>query len=145
MTKATEGSRHAETAARLAVVITRLNRQLRQTTPGGLTLSQWSALVTVEGNQPLRIGDLADHEGFSAPTATRLVASLEEAGLLTRTGGPTDRRTWYVELTQAGRDKLDRARTVRTASLAQRLAALRAAEVDRLLELLPLLESLLEE
>lgn len=141
----TSESKHAATAARLAVAITRLNRQLRHNSPGGLTLSQWSALVTIESHQPLRIGDLAEHEGFSAPTATRLIAGLEEAGLVERTGGPTDRRIWYVALTDAGREKLTWARTVRTAALAQRLAGLPATDVDRLLDLLPLLESLVDD
>jgi DNA-binding MarR family transcriptional regulator len=134
---------YAETAARLRVAVARLARQLRQHSPGGLTPSQWSALVTVEDNQPLRIGDLADREGVSAPTATRLVASLEDAGLLTRTTDPADRRTAYVALTVAAVDKLEWARGVRTASLAQRLSAMPEEDVRRLVELLPLLESFL--
>lgn len=139
----TEPVAYAETAARLRVAVARLARQLRQHSPGGLTPSQWSALVTVEDNQPLRIGDLADREGVSAPTATRLVASLEDAGLLTRTTDPADRRTAYVALTAAAVDKLEWARGVRTASLAQRLSAMPEADVRRLVELLPLLESFL--
>jgi DNA-binding MarR family transcriptional regulator len=134
---------YAETAARLRVVVARLARQLRQQSPGGLTPSQWSALVAVEGNQPLRIGDLADREGVSAPTATRLVASLEQSGLLSRTTDPADRRTAYVALTAEGTAKLEWVRSVATASLAQRLSAMPDADVRRLDELLPLLESFL--
>jgi DNA-binding MarR family transcriptional regulator len=133
----------ADAAARLRLVVARLARQLRQNSPGGLTLSQWSALVTVEAHVKLRIGDLADREGFSAPTATRLVASLEEQGLLSRSGDPDDRRTSYVTLTEAGREKLEWARNVRTASLARRLGTLPEGSVDRLMEALPLLEMLL--
>jgi DNA-binding MarR family transcriptional regulator len=136
---------YGETAARLRVAIARLARQLRQHSPGGLTPSQWSAMATVEDNGPLRIGDLADREGVSAPTATRLVASLEELGLVSRTSSPTDRRTAYVSLTEAGRDKISWARAARTASLAERLAAMPDADVRRLIELLPLLESFLND
>jgi DNA-binding MarR family transcriptional regulator len=132
---------YAETAARLRVAVARLARQLRQHSPGGLTPSQWSALVTVEGNGSLRIGDLAEREGVSAPTATRLVASLEDAGLLARKADPADRRTAYVALTDEGHAKLAWARGVTTASLAQRLSAMPDDDVRRLLELLPLLES----
>jgi DNA-binding MarR family transcriptional regulator len=132
---------YAETAARLRVAIARLARQLRQHSPGGLTPSQWSALVTVEDSESLRIGDLADREGVSAPTATRLVASLEEAGLLDRRTDPADRRTSYVALTDEGHAKLEWARGVGTASLAQRLSAMPDDDVRRLSELLPLLES----
>jgi DNA-binding MarR family transcriptional regulator len=134
---------YGETAARLRVAIARLARQLRQQSPGGLSPSQWAALASVEEHEPLRIGDLADREGVSAPTATRLVASLEELGLLARTTDPADRRTAYVSLTEAGHEKLEWARGVRTASLAQRLSAMPEADVRAVVELLPLLESLL--
>jgi len=135
-------SLHAEAAARLRVAITRLQRQLRQQTVGDLTLSQWSALVTVEMHGPMRIGDLAEREGVSAPTATRLVASLEERGLLSRETDSTDRRSSYVSVTPAGVEQLDWARKVRTAKLAQRLARLDDADIHRLLDVLPLLEAL---
>jgi DNA-binding MarR family transcriptional regulator len=143
MTTTAESVQYAETAARLRVAVARLARQLRQHSPGGLTPSQWSALVSVEDHESLRIGDLADREGVSAPTATRLVASLEEAGLLSRATDPADRRTAYVGLTDAGREKLEWSRQVRTASLVQRLLAMPEADVRQLVELLPLLESLL--
>lgn len=133
---------YGETAARLRIAVARLARQLRQSSPGGLTLSQWSALVSVEDHEPLRIGDVAEYEGVSAPTATRLVASLEDAGLLSRNSDPSDRRTVYIALTDLGREKLEWARGVRTASLAQQLAEMPEAELRRLIDLLPLLESL---
>jgi DNA-binding MarR family transcriptional regulator len=133
----------AETAAQLRVLIARLARQLRQHGPGDLTLSQWSALATVEQHAPLRIGDLADRERVSAPTATRLVAMLAEAGLLERTSDPADRRSAYVALSQQGKDKLEWTRSVRTASLATRISELPDGDADRLREMLPLLEQLL--
>jgi DNA-binding MarR family transcriptional regulator len=136
---------HAEAAARLRVAITRLQRQLRQQTVGALTLSQWSALVTVEMHGPMRIGDLAEREGVSAPTATRLVASLEEGGLLSRETDSTDRRSSYVSVTSAGVEQLEWARKVRTAKLAQRLATLDEDDIHRLLAVLPLLEALAAE
>lgn len=136
---------HAETAARLRVLIARLARQLRQHSPGGLTPSQWSALAMVDAHGPLRIGDLADREGVSAPTATRVVASLEEVGLLSRTSDPADRRTSYIALTEAGREKLESTRRSQSTELVQRLSAMPAQDVRKLGELLPVLESLLTE
>jgi DNA-binding MarR family transcriptional regulator len=143
--QAHEVATHAETAARLRVVIARLARQLRQHSPGGLTPSQWSALATVEAHGPLRIGDLADREGVTAPTATRVVASLEEAGLLSRASDPSDRRTSYIALTQEARDKLEATRGLHTTELVQRLSDMPGADVQRLRDLLPILESLLAE
>src|SRR3954451_4600279 len=115
---------HAEAAARLRVAITRLQRQLRQQSVGDLTLSQWSALVTVEMHGPMRIGDLAEREGVSAPTATRLVASLEERGLVAREVDTSDRPSSFVFGTSSGVHQLDWPGKVRTAKLPQRLATL---------------------
>ena len=136
---------HAEIAARLRVLIARLARQLRQHSPGGLTPSQWSALATAEVHGPLRIGDLADREGVTAPTATRVVASLEEAGLLSRTSDPSDRRTSYIALTEEARDKLEATRRIQSTELVQRLSGMSATDVQHLVDLLPILESLLAE
>lgn len=136
---------HANAAARLRLAIARLNRQMRQQSVGDLTLSQWSALVTVEQHGPLRIGDIADREGVSAPTATRLVASLEERGLLARETDATDRRSSHVSITDSGRGQLEWARQAGTAKLAQRLSTLADQDVQRLLDVLPLLEQLAAE
>jgi DNA-binding MarR family transcriptional regulator len=136
---------HADAAARLRVAVARLARHLRQQTLGDLTLSQWSALVTVESRARLRIGELADREGVSAATATRLVASLESAGLVERELDPEDRRSSRVSLTAQGRDLLEWARQRRNARLAQRLSQLSEPDVRRLLDVLPVLESLAGE
>ena len=136
---------HADAAARLRIAITRINRALRQQSVGELTLSQWSALVTIETHGPMRIGDLSEYEGVSAPTATRLVASLEEKDLVERTPDATDRRSSYVSIADRGRQELEWARQVRTAKLAQRLSTLPEADVRRLLDVLPLLEALVSD
>ena len=133
---------HAEAAARLRVAITRLNRQLRQQSVGDLTLSQWSALMTIELHGPMRIGDVAEREGVSAPTATRLVAMLEEKALVERTPDATDRRSSYVAISDRGREQLEWARQARTARLARRLSTLDDRDVRRLYDVLPLLEQL---
>jgi DNA-binding MarR family transcriptional regulator len=136
---------HADAAARLRVAVARLTRHLRQTAPGELTLSQCSSLVTVETQGPVRVGDVAEREGVSAATATRLVARLEELGLVARATDAVDRRSWLVTLTPAGRAKLEWARRRRTERLAQRLSTLPPADVQRLLDALPVLESLVED
>ncbi|HWC35842.1 MAG TPA: MarR family transcriptional regulator [Mycobacteriales bacterium] len=143
--QASDSLTNAEIAARLRVLIARLARQLRQHSPGGLSPSQWSALAMVDSHGQLRIGDLADREGVSAPTATRVVASLEELGLLSRTSDPSDRRTSYIALTAEGQDKLESTRRSQSTELVQRLSAMPAQDVRRLVELLPVLESLLTE
>ena len=133
---------HADAASRLRLAIARLARQLRQQTLDELTLTQWSALVTVETHEPVRIGDLADREGVSPATATRVVAVLEQHGLVDRSADAADRRSWRVSLTDHGRRELARMRRIRTARLAQRIAALDPDDARRLVDLLPVLELL---
>ena len=135
---------HAEAATRLRAAIARLNRRLRQQTVGQLTLSQWSALVAVESAGRMRIGDLAAHEHVSAPTATRLVASLEMEGLLRREVDDEDRRSTLVSLADPGRHALAELRRRRTEALAARLAALSPDDLSRLTSALPVLEQLSE-
>ena len=134
---------HAEAAGRLRAASARLNRWLRQQQPiGDLTLSQWSALVTVEEHGPLRPGELAEREHVSAPTATRLAASLEAIGYVARSTDTADRRSSFLSLTDAGRTALQQLRRERTAQLARRLAELDPADLAGLTAALPVLERL---
>ena len=142
MTAPTATQTHAEVATRLRTVIARLNQQLRQETVGTLTLSQWSALVAIETAGPMRIGDVAEHEHVSAPTATRLVASLEDAGLISRAVDDGDRRSALVALAEPGRRALAEVRRKRTEALTARLAGWTEGDLDRLTDALPLLERL---
>ena len=130
------------TSARLMVAIGRLHRWLRPTGDERLTLSQWSALVTIADSSRVRIGDLVEREAVSAPTATRLVASLEELGLVSRAVDPDDRRSALVSATPRGKALLRKARTLRTERLSARLAALGEAELAQLVDALPVLERL---
>jgi DNA-binding MarR family transcriptional regulator len=109
---------------------------------GDLTLSQWSALATVEESGPLRIGELAEREHMSAPTATRVAAALEERGLVTRVVDAADRRSTLLSLAPQGAAMLQQVRRERTAQLAGRLARLDPADVARLMDALPVLEQL---
>jgi DNA-binding MarR family transcriptional regulator len=145
VTTATPPLVQAAAASRLRAAIARLNRMLRQQTVGELTLSQWSALITVESSSGLRIGELADREHVSAPTATRLVAALEAQGLVSRVTDANDRRSAFIAVTEAGAAALAEARRARTASLASRLARMSAEDLQRLLDALPVLERLSEE
>src|SRR5437867_653325 len=58
--------------------------------------------------QPLRMGDLAARLGLTARTITTLVDALEREGLLARRPDATDRRATLIELTDTGREYIDR-------------------------------------
>ncbi|HVB51307.1 MAG TPA: MarR family transcriptional regulator, partial [Acidimicrobiales bacterium] len=75
-------------AVRLRLALVRLSRALRQGNTAGLSASQLSALATIDEYGPLRLSALAERESIGAPVATRVVASLEELGLVTRSDDP---------------------------------------------------------
>lgn len=131
--------------ARLRLVVGRLTRVLRQSGSGGLTSSQLSALSWLDTVGPQRIGDLAAREGVGAPSMTRIVAALADAGLVSRTPDPADARSVRVATTAHGRNRLVSLRAAREAVLARRIDALEPAERLVLSRALPVLERLLDE
>jgi DNA-binding MarR family transcriptional regulator len=76
---------------------------------------------------------------------TRIVASLTEAGMVTRVADPNDRRSARVRITPAGERALERMRTRKNAFLLRRLDELTFEEQQRATELVELLEHLLAE
>ena len=60
------------------------------------------------GDSPLRVTDLADLLGVDPPTVTRKVQHLERLGFVTRGADAEDGRATRIQLTQDGRDTLDR-------------------------------------
>ncbi len=55
----------------------------------------------------LRMSDLAAQVALSPSGLTRAVDKIEEAGLVARVSCPSDRRGAFVQLTEAGRERLD--------------------------------------
>ncbi|MDP9247671.1 MAG: MarR family transcriptional regulator [Candidatus Dormibacteraeota bacterium] len=132
-------------AARLRLAVTRLNRRLRAEADSGLTASGISALATIGRRGPLPLGELAAAEGVKPPTMTATVAALEAEGLVARSADGRDRRVSKVSLTARGRQRLDRARTRKTAYLAARLERLDEVQLEQLDRAVALFELVLEE
>ena len=118
----------AELAARLRLAVSRLARRLRRESASDVTASQLSALYTIARLGPLTLGDLSAAEGVRPPTMTRVVASLEQLGLVARTVDPADRRCARVAVTGRGEDLLESSRHRKDAFLASRLRALSTEE-----------------
>ena len=75
----------AQLAEQLRVAITRLNRRLRQTRPvGELTQNQLSVLASLDLAGALTPRELSDAERVQPPTMTKVIAKLEERGLIQR-------------------------------------------------------------
>src|SRR5687768_16873093 len=109
-----------EVASRLRLAIARMARRLRQNSGTDLTAALTAALATVEGRGPITPSELASVENVKRPTATRIVARLEEQGLVERTGDPDDRRSFLVAVTPHGTALLSRLRKHKNAYLAKR-------------------------
>ncbi|MBW3641224.1 MAG: MarR family transcriptional regulator [Actinobacteria bacterium] len=108
----------------------RLARRMRaEQSDSSLTLSQTSALATLERKGPLTPRELAAQERVQPPSMTRIAAALEVAGLVTRTGHPTDGRQVLLAASPAGAALLREDRRRRDAWLAQRLRELEPDEV----------------
>jgi DNA-binding MarR family transcriptional regulator len=120
-------------------------RRLRQEAGGGLSPTLISALASIENRGPMTPSELADRERIKRPTATRIIGSLEERGLVGRTADPADGRSSLIAVTPDGRDLLRTLRTRKDAYLAERLRALPAADRETLARAVDLLEHMLEE
>ncbi len=70
-------------------------------------------LRALAADGPASISGLAGRLGLDATTVTRQVAGLEDDGLVRRRRDPSDARVCRVELTPAGRRRMDSVRTAR--------------------------------
>ena len=117
-------------ASALRLSVMRLGRRMRaERADSSLTLSQTSALATLERNGPLTPRELAARERVQPPSMTRIAAALEAAGLVTRTDHPTDGRQVLLAASPAGVALLREDRRRRDVWLAQRLHELEPDEV----------------
>jgi DNA-binding MarR family transcriptional regulator len=131
-----------EAAGRLRLAVVRLARQIRQNARSGVTPSQLSALSTLDRHGPMRLADLADHEGIARSTITRLVRQLEETGFITRDADPQDGRCAIATLSPKGEDLLRDARGRARAFLAERIAGLPDLTTEQIADVATVLERL---
>ena len=133
----------AELASTLRVSVMRLGRRLRaERVVTDLSLTQMAALGTLDRHGPLTPRELADHEKVQPPSMTRVLAGLEERGLILRTPHETDGRQHLVSLTPDAKALLKEDRRRRDAWLAQRLAELSQEEREVLRAAAPVIERL---
>jgi DNA-binding MarR family transcriptional regulator len=123
----------AALASELRTTVMRLARRLRnQRTDDSLSLSQLAALGTLSRHGALTPSELAAHERVQPPSMTRLLAKLEDAGLVTRTAHPTDGRQVLVAVSTEGLARIKADRRQRDAWLAQRMRDLPVEDLEAL-------------
>jgi DNA-binding MarR family transcriptional regulator len=130
-------------ASALRLAVMRLARRLRgERSDTSLTISQIAALSTLERTGPLTPRELAAAERVQPPSMTRITASLEAAGLVSRTDHPTDGRQVLLAASAEGVALVREDRRRRDAWLAQRLQDLPPEDVDVLRRAAVVLERL---
>jgi DNA-binding MarR family transcriptional regulator len=138
----------AALATAMRISISRLARRLRveRLGLGGtetvLSDIQLAALAALARHDSMTPGELAEHEKVQPPSMTRVIAVLEERGLVRREPHATDRRQVVLTVTNEGRDVVQRVRRRREAWLAQRMQELTPDERQILLAAAPILEKL---
>ncbi len=96
-----------ETAREVRKAVVRLARRLRTQRQGhGVTNTGVSVLSQLYRHHALTPSALAQAERVTPQTLTRVLAALEERGLIARRGDPSDGRQSLLELTPAGIDVL---------------------------------------
>ncbi len=132
-------------ASHLRLTIARTARRLRQEGGTELSPSMTAALATIECHGPITPSELAARERIQRPTATRVIARLEEMGLIARTADPQDGRSSLVAVTPDATALLAEQRTRKTAFLAERLDRLGVADRAALERAADVLERMLAE
>ncbi|MGN5732937.1 MarR family winged helix-turn-helix transcriptional regulator [Arthrobacter psychrochitiniphilus] len=129
-------------AAELRVAVMRTSRRIRaEAATGELSPGRYSVLAGLMG-APRTVGELAAREQIAAPSMTRIVNDLVVAGFVSRGENPLDKRQVRISITSLGSGALLQARSMRTAWLAQRLAALTPAQQATLHEASMILQAM---
>lgn len=127
----------------LRIAIMRLARRLRtERVSDALTPSQLAVLATLMREGSLSPGELAAAERVQPPSMTRILNSLQTAGMVTRAPHPTDGRQVLYETTAAGRTLVTQDRQRRDHWLSQRLSGLTPEQRQTLDRAVPILNQL---
>ncbi len=133
-------------AVTLRIAISRLARRIRAERAAGglpeLSDTQFAALAALVRHGTMTPGELAEGEKVQPPSMTRVIAVLEERGLLARAPHPADKRQVALTATAEGRSLVEQVRRLREAWLARRLRELSAQERSVLRAAAPVLEKL---
>jgi len=116
-----------------------IRNEVRRHRTTSLSVADFRVLLYVNVNGGTGLSPIADHVGFSVPSASRVVERLLQDGLLRRETFPEDRRRVVLTLTEAGSREIARARDAAGRYLGQRLDTLDAEaqeEMTRSLQLL---------
>lgn len=104
--------------------------------PSEMTLMIIIAKWTDSAEEGLKVSEISRLLGFTPPTITQLINSLETKGMVERHADPSDRRVVRVKLTERGKELTRKAKKHRDARLDALVQYLGEQESTQLAELL---------
>jgi DNA-binding MarR family transcriptional regulator len=120
---------YQDMATSLHAAAIRLLRTLRrEDAASGISAPRLSALSVLVFGGPMSLAELADAEQVRAPTMSRIVEALVQAGLATREPHPSNRRMVRIAATAEGKRLLEAGRERRVRALTGRIARLADSE-----------------
>jgi DNA-binding MarR family transcriptional regulator len=145
MTRAFSLEIETETVDRLRTVLAKASRRLRLThSDDDMSPSQREVFAAIVRNGPLRLSDLAAREGINATMLSRIVAKLEERGLIIRNLDARDGRVVHLSASPEGVALHQTMRLERTLALGEAVAHLTPSKQRVIVMALPALEELVE-
>ncbi|MEU9387962.1 MarR family transcriptional regulator [Streptomyces sp. NPDC048279] len=119
---------------RITYLSTRARQHERLMALAGVPLDRAAValLRQIADSEPLRPGELAQRLGVEASHVTRTVQQLQRTGHVTRAPDPDDRRAQRIELTDAGREAVDRVRDAGARGMQLALATWKPEELREL-------------
>lgn len=136
-------AKRAAVADRFHSIAIALLRRVREAdAETGLGPARLSALSVLVFGGPQSLRDLAAAEQVTPPTMSKIVAALEEDGLVARAPSGSDRRSIVLRATRKGEQVMRRGRARRLARFEELLKKASGAEMQSLSEAANILERL---
>ncbi|MTE11341.1 MarR family winged helix-turn-helix transcriptional regulator [Nocardia aurantiaca] len=133
-------------AGELSLAVVRLTRHLRgRRADAQISLTQLSALATLNREGAMTPGALAAKERVQPPSMTRVIASLSEMDLVERNPHPTDGRQIIVSLSNAGRALIADENQAREAWMTDQLSRLSPDQVAVLAQAVGIMKQIVDE
>ena len=127
----------------LVGLVDRLSSQMRpesdeEWTDLELTMPQFRAICLL-GQGPERMGNIAGHLSTSMSSATSMIDRLVDKGLVERAPDPSDRRVVTCQLTDRGREEMDRFSRIHQLRLTRMAGRLTMEELQTVVDAMEIL------
>ncbi|MDQ1546882.1 MAG: hypothetical protein QOH69_1786 [Actinomycetota bacterium] len=136
-----DDARLLATASELRVLVAKLRRRLAdQASPGDFTPSQAAVLTRLLSEGPATLTTLAKAEAMRPQSMSAIISALQAGGVVEGRPDPADGRQTILALTDAARERVERARVIKNDwlfhSIRAKYTPAEQAELTRSVELL---------